>query len=227
MQSDIPAIILARGGSKGIPNKNMCLVKGKSLLSRAIESCRQANSISRIFVSTDDTEIANEAKCSGAEIISRPDDLAGDEASSESGWLHAIYDQDLASKYKRVFFIQCTSPFIAPEDLDQCVATTMSNGYDVCLSRTKCHIFLWSDDANSMKPINHDIEKPRVRRQEFNTQYIETGAFYLVDINKFMQAKRRHFGKIGGVDVTQPAIEIDSPTDLCIANAIANTSSSN
>jgi N-acylneuraminate cytidylyltransferase len=86
----IIAIIPARGGSKGIPGKNICPVGGKPLLAWSIEQARQTPQVSRVFVSTDSAEIAAVAREWGAEVVMRPPEISGDTASSESALIHAL-----------------------------------------------------------------------------------------------------------------------------------------
>ena len=84
------AIIPARGGSKGIPRKNLKLVGGLPLIARAILSCKQVAEIDQVWVSTDDEEIASVALSFGAQVVNRPLEISGDTASSESALLHGL-----------------------------------------------------------------------------------------------------------------------------------------
>ncbi len=84
------AIIPARGGSKGVPGKNVARVGGVPLVARAVRSALAAPSIDGVFVSTDDAVIAAAARAAGADVVERPADLAGDLATSESALLHAL-----------------------------------------------------------------------------------------------------------------------------------------
>jgi len=83
-------VILARGGSKGVPGKNLKPVGGLSLLARSVRAAKAAPSVDQVHVSTDDAGIAAEARRFGAEVIDRPAELSGDGATSEAGWLHAL-----------------------------------------------------------------------------------------------------------------------------------------
>ena len=87
---NVSAIILARGGSKGIPNKNIIDFCGKPLIAWTIEQCLSSKHISEVWVSSDSQEILEVVKEYGAKTIKRPDDISGDFATSESAWLHAI-----------------------------------------------------------------------------------------------------------------------------------------
>src|SRR5919112_939049 len=112
------AVIPARGGSKGVPGKNLRRVGGRSLIVRAVHACQAADAVDAVYVSTDDYEIASAATQAGANVIIRPDDIAGDTATSESAILHALQQLGAAGVEPEVLvLVQCTSPFILPADL--------------------------------------------------------------------------------------------------------------
>lgn len=109
----IAAIIPARGGSKGIPRKNLRRVGGIPLIGRAVLAAKGSRWVQQVFVSTEDAEIAVVAQQYGADVIWRPADLATDTASSESVLLHALdeIERKWAKQVDVLVFIQCTSPF--------------------------------------------------------------------------------------------------------------------
>ena len=107
------AIIPARGGSKGIPNKNLQTVGGVTLLARTISACLKSESIATVYVSTDSDDISAVALNNGAQVIRRPADISGDTASSESALLHALDQIEKTTLLpNNMLFAQCTSPFI-------------------------------------------------------------------------------------------------------------------
>lgn len=113
------AIILARGGSKGIKNKNMIKIKNKPLIFWTIKNCLNSKKIGAVWVSSDSNKILNFSKKCGANIIKRPKKYANDNSSSESAWLHAV--NFLESK--KIFFsnivgLQPTSPLRSNNDID-------------------------------------------------------------------------------------------------------------
>ena len=122
---NILAIIPARGGSKGIPRKNLQPLAGKPLLAYTIEHARATPAVTRVVVSTDDVEIASVAQQYGAEVIWRPAEISGDTATSEAALLHALdhlrdnegYEPDL------VVFLQATSPLRRSDDIQRAVET--------------------------------------------------------------------------------------------------------
>ena len=106
------ALIPARGGSKGIPGKNLQSVGGVPLIGRTVAAAKASTRVGRVVVSTDDDAIATAAKEYGAEVVRRPAAIASDTASSESALLHALDTLEQQSSLpKQLVFLQCTSPF--------------------------------------------------------------------------------------------------------------------
>ncbi|MGH3652843.1 cytidylyltransferase domain-containing protein [Glutamicibacter sp.] len=215
-QPNAMAIIPARGGSKGIRLKNLREIGGKSLLGRAIESARSAAAVSDVVVSTDHEQIKAEALRYGARVIDRPADIAGDTASSESVLLHALANAE--SQPEITVFIQCTSPFIDPKDLDAAIAAVSSKRADVSFAAVADHGFHWGlDPQGEAIAVGHD-KLHRPRRQDREPRFRETGAFYVMDTQGFREAGHRFFGKVRVHEV--PAghgIDIDTEADLLLA----------
>ncbi|NIZ13200.1 acylneuraminate cytidylyltransferase [Phaeobacter sp. HF9A] len=216
-------IILARGGSKGVPGKNLRPVGGVSLIGRAVRAGRAATGVAAVYVSTDDADIAAEAALYGARIIDRPAELSGDTASSEAGWLHAVplVRDDLPGLDKLVF-LQCTSPFITGADIDGCLAEMEARGTDCALSVTEDHSFLWGLDADGRGVgLNHNEREQRKRRQDLPPQYCESGAIYCVQLASFLTTGQRFCGSVALYPVDHPPIEIDTLQDFALCSQIA------
>lgn len=222
--SETVAIIPARGGSKGIPRKNVQRVGGVPLIARTVAAAQQSPAIGRVVVTTDDADIAAVAAEWGADIVGRPADLAGDEASSESALLHAL--DDLAGRgvdVGVVAFLQATSPFIDVDALTDAVHLVRSRRRDSVFSAVETYGFLWEKGAGgAAAAVNHDLEF-RPRRQDRDPHYLETGAFYVMRAAGFRAARHRFFGSIGIAEVpARTAIEIDTVDELELARAIAS-----
>lgn len=218
-------VILARGGSKGVPGKNMRLVGGVSLIGRAVRAGMQATSQSAVYVSTDDDAIAAEARRFGARVIDRPADISGDTASSEAGWLHALpfIRADLPD-LEHLVFLQCTSPFITGDDIDACLRTMAQANAACALSVVEDHSFLWGLDADGRGAgQNHDHTQQRKRRQDLPPQFRENGAIYCVNADAFQATGQRICGPVALCPVDQPPLEIDSLADLELAGIMAQT----
>lgn len=217
----VVAVIPARGGSKGVPGKNLRRIAGRSLVARAVDAARAAESIDRVIVSTDDAAIASEARAAGAEVVDRPDVLSGDAVGSEAAVLHAL--EFIAAAPDVVVFIQATSPFISPVDLDAAVSRVRSGAEDVVFAATPTHAFLWTSTtaADGVVGVNHSAAV-RPRRQDRAAEFQETGAFYVMSAPGFVRAGHRFFGRVGIQEVDSArALEIDTVRELELASMIA------
>jgi YrbI family 3-deoxy-D-manno-octulosonate 8-phosphate phosphatase len=213
------AIIPARGGSKGLPGKNLKRIAGRSLVARAVDAARAATTIDRVVVSTDDTSIADEARSAGADVIVRPAEISGDTASSEAALLHAL--AELSPTPDILVFIQATSPFIDPADVDNAVARVQTGREDVVFAAVESHAFLWTPTPDGAVGVNHDAAV-RPRRQDRAAQFQETGAFYVLRAAGFAASGHRFFGQVGIVEIDPArAIEIDTLRDFELAELMA------
>ena len=216
---EVVAVIPARGGSQGVPRKNLRRVGGVPLLARAIRSAMAAERVDRVVVSTDDAEIAAVAREWGADVVERPAAISGHSASSESALLHALDELGVHSGV--LVFVQATSPFIDPVDLDAAIDRVMSGSVDSLFSAVESWGFIWRESADGAIGVNHDL-RVRPRRQDRETEYLETGAFYVMDIAGFRRAGHRFFGRVGIAVVPEhSAIEIDTELQLAMSSALA------
>ncbi|WP_406254631.1 cytidylyltransferase domain-containing protein [Streptomyces chartreusis] len=228
------AVIPARGGSKGVPAKNLMPVGGVPLVARAVRECRASRLVTDVVVSTDDQGIAAAARHAGAEVVLRPAAIAGDTATSEAAVLHAMDAHETlhGTPVDVVLLVQCTSPFIVREDIDAVVKAIVANGADTSLTVAPFHGFVWrhGDDepaeteraaAGGGFGVNHD-KSFRPRRQDRPQDFLETGAAYAMNAGGFREHKHRFFGRTELVR-TDPArvLEIDDPHDLARARALA------
>ncbi|MDV2968145.1 acylneuraminate cytidylyltransferase [Nitratireductor aquimarinus] len=216
------AIILARGGSKGIPRKNLRKLGGISLVARSIRAARSSNAVDAVYVSTDDVAIRDEAIRFGALVIDRPEALSDDGASSESGWLHAVHEiRKERPSLDRLVMLQCTSPFTTGADIDGCLASMEREQASCALSVVKDHSFLWRLDAEGRgRGVNHEEQAPRKRRQDLAPAFRENGAVYCVKVEDFLRVKRRFCGPVALHVVAQPPVEIDDFSDFALCQAI-------
>ncbi|MHC0431167.1 cytidylyltransferase domain-containing protein [Streptomyces sp. O3] len=225
------AVIPARGGSKGVPGKNLAPVAGVPLVVRAVRECRATRLVTDVVVSTDDAAIADAARDAGAETVRRPAAIAGDTATSEAAVLHAIDAHETlhGGRVDVVLLVQCTSPFLAREDVDAVAAAVTEGGADTAVTVAPFHGFVWRDgdgDAGAAPAdggygVNHD-KSHRPRRQDRPQDLLETGAAYAMTAEGFRTHRHRFFGRTELVR-TDPArvLEIDDPHDLARARALA------
>ncbi|KIZ14458.1 acylneuraminate cytidylyltransferase [Streptomyces natalensis] len=229
MPPTVVVVIPARGGSKGVPAKNLAAVGGVPLVARAIRECRAARLVTDVVVSTDDAGIAAAARSAGAVVVRRPGEIAGDTATSEAAVLHAMdaYEAEHGARVDAVLLVQCTSPFIVREDIDGVAAAVVEGGADSALTVAPFHGFVWRDaepeahTTDGGHGVNHD-KSFRPRRQDRPQDLLETGAAYAMDAAGFRTAGHRFFGRTELIR-TDPArvLEIDDPHDLARARALA------
>ena len=220
------AIIPARGGSKGVPGKNLRRVGGVPLVERAVRAASAASGVDLVVVSTDDDAIAAVAEGAGARVVARPAELSGDTASSESALLHALDVLEAeGARVGTVVFVQATSPFIPSEGIAEAVDQIVSGRFDSVFSAYETYGFLWRRNAEGRAAaINHDAAH-RPRRQDREPHYLETGAFYAFDAVGFRRFRHRFFGQVGIVEVPEgSAVEIDDDQQLALAEALAAAS---
>ncbi len=219
----VVAILLARGGSKGIPRKNVIDFCGKPLLAWSIEQCLAAKGIDSVWVSSDSDEILRTATAHGARALQRPDDLAGDTATSESGWLHAIDAIELQQGAIDVVVApQVTSPLRESTDLERGLTEFAAGEYDSLFSCGVAEdLYFWERKAGgALDSVNYDWRN-RKRRQDHAPQYIENGSFYLFQPSVLRRFSNRFGEKIGMVEMEfWKTFEIDSPETLRLCAAL-------
>ncbi|MFD6023345.1 cytidylyltransferase domain-containing protein [Streptomyces griseoluteus] len=220
------AVIPARGGSKGVPAKNLAPVGGVPLVARAVRACLAAPAVTDVVVSTDDAAVAAAARAAGAEVVTRPAAIAGDTATSEAAVLHALdaFEERVRTNADVVLLVQCTSPFLLADDIGRVAEAVVRDGADTAVTVAPFHGFVWRD-GNPGEPggfgVNHD-KAVRPRRQDRPQDLLETGAAYAMDVTGFRAHGHRFFGRTELVR-TDPArvLEIDDPHDLARARALA------
>ena len=211
-------IIPARGGSKGIPRKNLKTVNGISLIERALRTALKSK-VDQVIVSTEDKEIAEISRKYGASIHIRSAENSGDTASTESVILEVIEKFENSWPANSVIgFYQVTSPFVSLETINQCFDLA-EKGYS-SFSAKSFHGFVW-EKSDTWSPVNHPSNS-RPRRQELTEKTIETGAIYCFPMKPFKEKKYRFCSEPKPVlveDVT--GIEIDDFSELELANLLA------
>ena len=220
MPERVVALIPARGGSRGIPRKNIVDVGGKPLIAWCITSAVASKVFAEVWVSTDDIEIANIAREWGASIHMRDPSTATCEASTESAlldFLRSVTGVDV------LCLIQATSPLTLPQHFVEAFDAFKSGGADSLVTVTRRHIFLWSNDGT---PLNYQPET-RPRRQDWDGVLVENGAFYFTLARAFMISNSRLSGKRIVYEMPpKRSVEIDDDTDLITVRALVEQSRS-
>ena len=203
----IVSIILARGGSKGIADKNIIDLNNKPLIYYTINASKKSNVLDT-WVSTDSKKISIIAESYGAKIIDRPKQIATDIASSEQALQHFTTQIE----FDIMVFIQPTSPLLNSSDINKGLDLMKTGQYDSVFSVCKEHwIPKWTLD---LKPINWSPDN-RPRRQEISEQYVENGAFYITTKEQFIKSGIRYGGTKGIVEMPfYRSFQVDTYEDL-------------
>lgn len=182
------ALIPLRGGSKGIPGKNLKELNGKPLCSYAINAALNSKKIDEVWVSSDDKTIIDFIKLEfpKVKIRIRPAEFATDTASTESVILDLISSQNFSIK-DQIILIQATSPLIVFNDLNLALEQLENSPLNSLVSGVEFKRFLWNKDG---VPINYNIYD-RPRRQDFDGIFLENGAFYISRVESILKTKNR------------------------------------
>jgi N-acylneuraminate cytidylyltransferase len=217
------ALIPARGGSKGIPGKNLQPVGGVPLVVRSVQAALSAECLGGVWVSSDDEQIGQLAEQAGAGWLRRPGELAGDQASSETALIHALQQLATQGPLPPLFvFLQCTSPFTTGAQIDAVVSALTASTAKMAFSVVPWQGFLWRHDAlGHGLGVNHDASQPRQRRQDLSPTYLETGAIYAIRTDGFLAAGSRFVQPTLPVPLEGMAPEIDTPEDLNLCESLA------
>lgn len=220
------AIIPARGGSVGLPGKNIRPFNGTPLVGRAVLAAKNSATVSEVYVSSDAQDILDVAQSFGAAKIVRPAEISNSTASSESAITHGLreIEQTTGALPDIVVFLQCTSPFTTSEQIDELVNRLIAENADSAFSVIDDHGFIWEVAADgSAKGITHDETRPRQRRQDMTPRYRENGAIYAMRVAPYLDNGSRFCGKTILVPTEMPPIEIDTAEDWAIAEQFASS----
>lgn len=223
IRDDHTAFIFCRGGSKGIPDKNIRIVAGKPLLAWTINSALESRYVSRVVVSTDSERIAAVAKECGAEVLMRPDFLATDTASEVDAWKHAIstHRSQLAGTF---ISLPATSPLRATQDVDNAVARFYQGGCDIvfgiCEADRSPYLNMVTRDPSGL--IEVVIKgSGAVRRQDVPEVFAVTTCVYVGSVDYVDACKSLMQGRVASVEIPpERALDIDTPFDLHLAELL-------
>ena len=216
------AVIPARGGSKGIPRKNLRTVGGRPLIAWAIEAARNS-AVDRTILSTDDEEIARVAREWGGEVpCLRPPLLAGDAVSVVPAVRHAM--ETAGARYDYVVVLQPTSPLRRAADIDDGLRRIVAAGAATCVSvvevRESPVWMFWLGAAGRLTPVLDTTLRPE-RRQEAPVAVVPDGTFYIAAW-EWLLARDTLVDEhsIGCVIPRERSIDVDWESDLAVAEAL-------
>jgi N,N'-diacetyl-8-epilegionaminate cytidylyltransferase len=226
MKPYVVAGVFARGGSKGVPKKNIRLLHGKPLLAYAIEHALNSSLIDRVIVSTDDAEIASVARQYGAEVpFIRPAELAGDDSPEWNAWQHAISTLNGESSGPRLDAFVCvpaTSPLRKSEDLDCCIRTLLAGDADIVITvrhaERNPYFNMVTIDAEGYAHLAAQPEQETFRRQDAPTMFDITTVAYAARPSFVLSSSSMFKGKVRAVVVpAERALDIDTEFDFQLA----------
>ena len=219
------AIIPARGGSKGVPRKNIRLLAGKPLLAWTIDEAKKSKYIDRLILSSEDDEIIEVARDFGCEIpFKRPVELAQDDTPGIEPVIHAI--NTLEEKYDFVVLLQPTSPLRTVEDIDGCIQHCILTESPACVSLTEVqqspYWMYHLDDNMKLKPFVQNVETIN-RRQDLPKVYVLNGAVYVAKSGFILNRKSFLSNETAGYIMSgKNSVDIDTELDFSYCEWLIN-----
>ena len=220
---NVLAVIPARGGSKGLPGKNIKVLGCKPLIAWTIDAALNTNVIDKIVVSTDCQDIAKVAKNFGAEVpFIRPDELSSDTATTSDVISHVL--NSMKEKYDIIILLQPTSPFRTTKDIEKAFelynSTSTSSVVSVYQADKSPYWYFSRDNIGMINPVLN-MEGQFSRRQELPDTYLLNGAIYIVDVKKFLSYEKFIFDdSLSYVMSKESSIDIDEAIDFQLAQLI-------
>jgi CMP-N-acetylneuraminic acid synthetase len=222
----IYAFIFARGGSKGLPGKNIKPLAGKPLIAYSIESALASPSIDNVFVSTDDAEIEQVAIQCGAEVIVRPMALATDQSPEWLSWQHAInWVKDKHGEFDYFLSLPATSPLRAVCDIENAIDKITTDDFDVCISVTNAsrspYFNMVSEAVDGSYSVCLNDNGAITRRQDAPVVYDITTVVYAAQPQFILNNDSLFSGKVGAVKIPKSrAVDIDDIYDFYFAESL-------
>ncbi len=218
----ILAYIPARGGSKGVPRKNIRPLHGKPLIAWTIEAAARCTDITDLFVSTEDPEIAAVAGALGCQVLSRPAELARDESTGVEVALHVL--RTTGGKYDLVVQLQPTSPLRVSADISACIRKCGPERAPACVSVVRAteppNWMFTQTPSGSLEPLLPRHLMP-LRRQDLPPAYLLNGAVY-VALPSWLELHQTFLGPgVHGYEMpASRSLDIDTQSDFAAAEAI-------
>lgn len=222
------AFIFARGGSKGLPGKNIRPLAGKPLIQYSIDVAKKCELISKVFVSTDDTEIASIAGNLGVEVIKRPSELASDIAPEWMAWRHAIdYVSNKYGRFDNFISLPATSPLRTVEDIVNAVSQLEVSQADICIGITPAsrspYFNMVRFNKNNYLSLVNEPKTEFVRRQDAPEVYDITTIIYVSTPDFILNNYGLFSGNLTSIVVPKErAVDIDDIYDFMFAETLLN-----
>lgn len=216
------AVIPARGGSKGLPRKNLRLLGGVPLIVHSIRAAQQAQQVDLVVVSTEDEEIAQVARQAGAVVVARPPELATDVVQNTDVVRHAL--SVTAASFNRVVLLQPTSPLRGADAIDACLNLLESGDTRSAMTVTEAEHppgkTMRLDESGAVQPFTNWLDM-EARRQDLPVLYRQNGAVYALRVNDFLSHSRFIVSpcRVHLMPLTQ-SVDIDTAFDLHLAEQL-------
>lgn len=220
------AFVFARGGSKGLPGKNIRPLLGKPLLAYSIELAKSMAMFERVFVSTDDDAIAAVARAYGAEVIDRPTELAADHSPEILAWRHAIeWVEDRYGAFERFVSLPATAPLRIALDVENALDALATRQADICLSMTPAQrspfFNMVKITGQGLVELACNAERTVVRRQDAPQLFDLTTVVYATFCPYVMTCTSLLAGRVTAIEVPKErAVDIDDWVDFQLAETL-------
>lgn len=221
MTENVLGLIPARGGSKGIPKKNITDVAGRPLIDYSISAGLDSTVVDSVVVSTDDNEIAEVAKEHGARVpFIRPDKLSTDEAPTKPVVGHALEELAvLGEQYDAVVLLQPTSPLRTGTHIDRAYEIYVEERVDSLISAYPTTETRWQPTPDGAVQLNY--QGSNKRRQDREPEYVINGAVYITDVEEYHRAGELVAGKTAIYEMDEiDSVDVDTPFDIWLAEQI-------
>jgi len=222
------AFIFARGGSKGIPGKNIKPLQGKPLIQYSIEVALQTSGINNVFVSTDDADIAKVSRSNGAIVIDRPIELAQDDSPEWQAWKHAIsWVREQYGDFEEFISLPATSPLRSVKDVESAILKRSNIGADICIAITPAsrspYFNMVKQLGNNLIELVNKRTNSISRRQDAPEVFDITTVVYVANVEFIMSHDNIFDGVVTSVVVPRHrAVDIDDMYDFNFAESILN-----
>jgi len=222
------AFIFARGGSKGLPGKNIMPLLGKPLIQYSIEVALKTIGIDKVFVSTDDADIATVAQSNGAIVIERPTELAQDNSPEWLAWKHAInWVKEQYGDFNEFVSLPATSPLRGVKDVESAILRKSNVGADICIAITPAnrspYFNMVKESSNNLIELVNKPDNSISRRQDAPEVYDITTVVYVANVEFIMKNNNLFDGMVTSIEVPKHrAVDIDDMYDFNFAESILN-----
>jgi len=222
------AFIFARGGSKGLPGKNIMPLLGKPLIQYSIEVALKTIGIDKVFVSTDDADIATVAQSNGAIVIDRPPELAQDNSPEWLAWKHAInWVKEQYGDFNEFVSLPVTSPLRSVKDVESAILRRSNVGADICIAVTPAsrspYFNMVKESSNNLIELVNKPANLISRRQDAPEVFDITTVVYVANVEFIMKNNNLFDGIVTSVEVPKHrAVDIDDMYDFNFAESILN-----